>query len=105
MATHPMPADEAPSGPVGAAKPTSSWGPLALRWFSVGGAVTVSGLASLAYALKWNGVARGLSAQAGSPAWAEAVTTTEQYGLWGVGMLVVGQHMLTRRTIERGPDD
>jgi hypothetical protein len=70
------------------------------RWVSVGGVVTALGLGNLIAALNWNAITQGFSSVPGSVAAASAAAAADRYALWGFALLVIGQQMVTRRSIE-----
>ncbi|QGQ20210.1 hypothetical protein GC089_14630 [Cellulomonas sp. JZ18] len=74
----------------------------AWRWVSPGGIVTAVGLGNLVAALNWNAIAKGQAAATQS--FAQASAASDRYALWGFALLVVGQAMVTRRTLDEPAD-
>ncbi|MDC7120480.1 hypothetical protein OMK64_02910 [Cellulomonas fimi] len=70
------------------------------RWLSFGGLLTAIGAGNLVAALNWNAISRGTGDF-------RAVAATDRYAIWGFLFLVLGQAVMTRRTIleSRRADD
>lgn len=100
----------APDGQVGSAAASAGWLPRAAdrwvaRWVSFGGAVTALGLGNLVAALNWNAISTGFggdpASSAATSAASSAAAASDRYALWGFALLIVGQQMVTRRSIDK----
>ncbi|MGY4644253.1 hypothetical protein [Cellulomonas sp. URHB0016] len=69
------------------------------RWLSVGGLVTVVGAGNIVAALNWNAIVRGLAGESGTVLADQASAASQRYAIVGFALLVVGQHMVTRRAM------
>jgi hypothetical protein len=78
---------------------SGSWARWVRRWLSVGGLVTALGVGNVAAALNWNAIMRGLAGDGGTVLADQASAASQRYAILGFALLVVGQHMVTRRAL------
>lgn len=62
------------------------------RWLSLGGLLTAIGVGNLVAALNWNAISRGTGDF-------RAAAAMDRYTIWGFLFLVLGQAVMTRRTV------